>query len=162
MRRRSLIGVGILVLGSALGWGAWAIAQQPSAIRPEPVRPQVTVPAVPNIGAVAPSQVPSELANAPQGIVFIGYRGAYHIIGAGHEGHAMFRDANNQFWAKTLAYYGTSNGYWIVSVNGSPDTFLAFQTTQESSDAPFFKVLIHTPAMVGYSAWDEATRGNVQ
>ena len=57
----------------------------------------------------------------------------------------MFRDANNQFWAKNLTYYGVSNGYWIVSLNGVPDTFLAFQATPTGPDAPFYKVLIHTP-----------------
>ena len=31
----------------------------------------------------------------------------------------MYRDANNQFWANNLTYYGMSNGYWIASVNGA-------------------------------------------
>ena len=99
---------------------------------------------------------------SPQGIVYIGYRGAYHLMSGGHEGHAMFRDADNRFWAKSLTYYGMSNGYWITSVNGVPDTFLAFQATPMSPDAPYFKVLMHTPKMTGYMAWDEATRGNSQ
>lgn len=155
MCRQTLVWVGVLVLGSALGWGAWALGQ-------EQVKVEVTVPAVPNIGTVAPSQAPSELVVAPRGIVYIGYRGAYHVAGGGHEGHAMFRDANNQFWAKSLTYYGMSNGYWVASVNGAPDTFLAFQATPTSSNAPYYRVLIHTPASSGYMAWDEATRGNAQ
>jgi hypothetical protein len=126
------------------------------------VKVEVTVPAVPNIGPVAPSAAPSELAVAPKGVVYIGYRGAYHVIGAGHEGHAMFRDANNQFWANNLSFYGMSNGYWIASVNGAPDTYLAFQATPVNGDAPYYKVLIHTPATTGYAAFDEATRGNAQ
>ena len=73
----------------------------------------------------------------------------------------MYRDANNHFWANNLTYYGMSNGYWIASVNGLPDTFLAFQTTPVSPEAPFFKVLIHTPNTTGYAAWDEATRRNL-
>jgi hypothetical protein len=145
MCRRNFIGVGVLVVGSALGWGAWALGQ-------DRVKVEVTVPAVPSIGAVAPSQAPPELSVAPRGIVYIGYRGAYHVLGGGHEGHAMFRDAENRFWAKSLTYYGMSNGYWIASVNGIPDTFLAFQATPLSPDAPYFKVLIHTPAMTGYMA----------
>jgi hypothetical protein len=155
MRRQSLIWVGVLVVGSALGWGAWALAQPP-------VKVEVTVPAVPNIGTVAPSQAPSELVVAPQGVVYIGYRGAYHVAGGGREGHAMFRDANNQFWAKNLTYYGMSNGYWIASVNGAPDTFLAFQATPTTAEAPYYKVLIHTGAISGYADFDEATRGNAQ
>src|SRR5262245_2504538 len=138
MRRQSLIWTLVLAVGSAVGGGAWALGQ-------ERVKVEVTVPAVPNIGPVTPSRAPSELAEAPRGVVYIGYRGAYHLVGAGHEGHAMYRDANNQFWANTLTYYGVSNGYWITSVNGSPDTFLAFQTTPLKNDAPYFKVLIHTP-----------------
>jgi hypothetical protein len=126
------------------------------------VKVEVSVSAVPNIGTVAPSQAPSELGVAPRGIVYIGYRGAYHITGGGHEGHAMFRDSNNQFWANSLTYYGTSNGYWIASVNGAPDTFLAFQATATSAIAPYFKVLIHTAGTTGYVDWDEATRGNAQ
>jgi hypothetical protein len=126
------------------------------------VKVEVTVPAVPNIGPVTPSQVPGELAVSPRGVVYIGYRGAYHVVGGGREGHAMYRDANNQFWANNLTYYGVSNGYWIASVNDAPDTFLAFQATSTSPDAPFFKVLIHTPNTSGYAAWDEATRGNAQ
>jgi hypothetical protein len=126
------------------------------------VKVEVTVPAVPNIGPVAPSQAPTELASSPQGMVYIGYHGAYHVVSGGHEGHAMYRDANNQFFAHTLTYYGVSNGYWITSVNGIPDTFLAFQATPLSPDAPFFKVLIHTPNTSGYVAWDEATRGTAQ
>ena len=155
MRRRNLTWVGVLVAGSALGWGAWAFGQ-------ERVKVEVTVPAVPNIGPVAPSEAPSELAGSARGVVYIGYRGAYHVLGAGQEGHAMYRDANNQFWANRLTYYGMSNGYWIASVGGVPDTYLAFQATPLSSDAPFFKVLIHTPNTSGYVAWDEATRGNAQ
>ena len=151
MRRRSLIGVGVL----ALGCGAWALAQ-------ERVKVEVTVPAVPNIGPVAPGQAPSELAGSNRGVVYIGYRGAYHVVGSGQEGHAMYRDANNQFWDNNLTFYGMSNGYWIASVNGVPDTYLAFQATPLKADAPFFKVLIHTPRVAGYVAWDEATRGNVQ
>jgi hypothetical protein len=155
MRRRNLTWVGVLVAGSGLGWGAWALGQ-------ERVKVEVTVPAVPNIGPVAPSQAPSELSGSQRGVVYIGYRGAYHVLGAGREGHAMYRDANNQFWANGLTYYGMSNGYWIASLNGVPDTYLAFQATPLSSDAPFFKVLIHTPNTTGYVAWDEATRGNAQ
>ena len=157
MRRRSLIGVGVgvLVVGTALGCGAWALGQ-------ERVKVEVTVPAVPNIGPVSPSETPSDLASSPRGVVYIGYRGAYHILGGGHEGHAMYRDANNRFWANNLTYYGMNNGYWIVSINGVPDTFLAFQATPLSSDAPYYKVLIHTPNTTGYVAWDEATRGNAQ
>jgi len=155
MRRRSLIGVCVLVVGSALGWGAWALGQ-------ERVKVEVTVPAVPNIGTVVPTPAPSELVVSPRGVVYIGFRGSYHVVGGGHEGHAMYRDANNQFWFNKLTYYGTSNGYWIASVNGPPDTFLAFQTTASSPDAPFFKVLIHTPNTSGYVVWDEATRGNAQ
>ena len=155
MGRRSLTRVGVLVVGSALGCGAWALGQ-------ERVKVEVTVPAVPNIGPVAPSQAPSELASSARGVVYIGYRGAYHVAGAGREGHAMYRDADNRFWSNKLTYYGTSNGYWIATVNGIPDTYLAFQATGQSSDAPFFKVLIHTPNTTGYSAWDEATRGNSQ
>jgi hypothetical protein len=49
--------------------------------------------------------------------------------------------------------------HWIASVNGAPDTFLAFQATPTNSDALYFKVLIHTPGTSGYIAWDEATRG---
>jgi hypothetical protein len=155
MRRKSFIWVGVVVVGSALGCGAWALGQ-------ERVKVEVTVPAVPNIGTVAPSQAPSDLGGSSRGVVYIGYRGAYHVQGGGHEGHAMYRDANNQFFANNLTYYGTSNGYWIASVNGVPDTYLAFQTTPASPDAPFFKVLIHTPNTNGYVAWDEATRGNAQ
>jgi hypothetical protein len=153
MRRQSLLWVGVLVVGSALGCGVWALGQ-------DRVRVEVTVPAVPNIGTVAPSPAPSDLAGSSRGVVYIGYRGAYHVLGSGLEGHALYRDANNQFWSNKLTYYGTSNGYWIASVNGIPDTFLAFQTTPVSPDAPFFKVLIHTPNTTGYVSWDEATRGN--
>jgi hypothetical protein len=153
MCRQNLIRVGVLVLGSALGWGAWVFGQ-------EQVKVEVTVPAVPNIGTIAPGQVPQEPTVAPQGIVYIGYRGAYHVPGGGREGHAMFRDADNHFWSKILTYYGATNGYWIASLNGTPGTFLAFQDTPTSPDAPYFKVLIHTPGMTGYAAWDEATRGN--
>jgi hypothetical protein len=155
MRRQSLIRVGVLVVGSAVGCGAWALAQQP-------VKVEVTVPAVPNIGAVVPSTAPSELAGSPRGIVYIGYRGAYHVTSAGHEGRAIYRDADNRFWVNNLTYYGMSNGYWIASVNGIPDTFLAFQANPTTSDAPYYKVLIHTPNTTGYAAWDEATRGNSQ
>jgi hypothetical protein len=155
MRRKSLICLGVLVVGSALGSGAWVLAQ-------DRVKVEVTVPAVPNIGTVAPGQVPSELVGVPRGVVYIGYRGAYHVAGGGREGHAMFRDANNQYWSNSLTYYGTSNGFWIASVNGAPDTFLAFQTTPTNSDAPYFKVMIHTAAITGYAAFDEATRGNAQ
>jgi hypothetical protein len=153
MRRNRFVWGSVLVVSCALGYGVWAFGQ-------DRVKVEVTVPAVPNIGTVAPSQPPSELAGSPRGVVYIGYRGAYHIAGAGHEGHAMFRDANNNFWANNLTYYGMSNGYWIASVNGAPDTFLAFQANRSNSDAPYFKVLIHTPNTTGYSAWDEATRGN--
>jgi len=155
MCRRNAIWVSVLAAGSALAWGAWAPGQ-------ERVRVEVTVPSVPNIGTVAPSQAPQELTVAPQGIVYIGYRGAYHLAGGGRAGEALFRDADNRFWAKSLTYYGMSNGYWIASINGSPDTYLAFQATPLGPDAPYFKVLIHTPAMTGYAAWDEATRGNAQ
>ncbi len=155
MNRHSMIWVGVLVVGSALGCGAWSLAQ-------ERVRVEVTVPAVPSIGIVTPSQTPSELAASPRGVVYVGFRGAYHIVGGGHEGHAIYRDGNNQFWFNNLTYYGMSNGYWIASVNGAPDTYLAFQATPMNADAPFFKVLIHTPNTTGYAAWDEATRGNVQ
>jgi hypothetical protein len=61
-----------------------------------------------------------------------------------------------------LTYYGATNGYWIASVNGLPDTYLAFQSTAPSSDAPYYRVLIHTPNISGYAAFDEATRGNAQ
>ncbi len=155
MCRKHAIWVGVWVLGWALGWGAWSLAQ-------ERVRVEVTVPAVPNIGPVAPGQAPQELTGTPGGMVYIGYRGAYHLAGAGREGYALFRDADNRFWAKSLTYYGMSNGYWIASVNGVPETFLAFQATPTTPDAPYFKVLIHTPAMTGYAAWDEATRGNAR
>jgi len=155
--RRSLIRVGIVAVGTALVWGAWAHGQGQ-----ERVKVEVTVPAVPNIGTVSPGQAPQELALAPRGIVYIGYRGAYHLADGGREGQAMFRDANNRFWARSLTYYGMSNGYWIAAINGVPDTFLAFQATPMGHDAPYFKVLIHTPAMTGYMAWDEATRGNAQ
>jgi hypothetical protein len=87
---------------------AWARGQQTVP----PVKVEVTVPAVPNvpsIGTVVPSQPPSELSVVPRGIVYIGYRGAYHLASAGNEGHAMFRDANNLFWAKNLTYYAMSN-----------------------------------------------------
>jgi hypothetical protein len=143
-------------MSSVVGWGAWALGQQ------QQVKVEVTVPAVPNIGTVTPAQAPTELAPAPRGMVYIGYRGAYHIAGGGREGHAMFRDADNRFWANNLTYYGMSNGYWIASVNGLPDTFLAFQSAPVSSEAPYFKVLIHTPTTSGYASWDEATRGNAQ
>jgi hypothetical protein len=156
MRRQNSIWIGVLVVGSALGCGAWALGQQ------DRVKVEVTVPAVPNIGTVTPSQPPSELAVSPRGVVYLGYRGAYHVVGGGHNGRAMYRDANNQFWSNDLTYYGTSNGYWIASVNGLPDTFLAFQARPTSPDAPYFKVLIHTPNTTGYVAWDEATRGNAQ
>jgi hypothetical protein len=161
MRRQMFMWVGVVVVGSAMGWGAWARGQQLG----QPVKVEVTVPAVPNvptIGTVVPSQPPSELQVAPRGIVYIGYRGAYHLASAGNEGHAMFRDANNQFWAKNLTYYGMSNGYWIASVNGAPDTLLAFQAAPFNSDAPYYKVLIHTRAISGYADFDEATRGNAQ
>jgi hypothetical protein len=161
MPRQTLTWVGVVVIGSAVSWGAWARAQQPG----QPVKIEVTVPAVPNvpnIGTVTPSQPPSELAAVPRGLVYIGYRGSYHVAGAGSEGHAMFRDANNLFWAKNLTYYGMSNCYWIASVNGAPDTFLAFQATPSSGDAPYYKVLIHTRAISGYADFDEATRGNAQ
>ena len=161
MPRQTLTWVGVVVVGSALGWGAWARGQQPA----QPIKVEVTVPAVPNvpsIGAVTPSQPPSELTGVPRGMVYIGYRGAYHLASAGNEGHAMFRDANNLFWAKNLTYYGMSNGYWIASVNGSPDTFLAFQATPMTAEAPYYKVLIHTRAISGYADFDEATRGNAQ
>jgi hypothetical protein len=152
MRRQKLIWVGVLVAGT--GFGAWALGQ-------ERVRVEVTVPAVPNIGVVTPSQPPAELG-ASRGVVYIGYRGAYHIGGSGQEGHALYRDANNQFWSNALTYYGMNNGYWIASINGLPDTYLAFQATPLKVDAPYFKVLIHTPNTNGYVTWDEATRGNVQ
>jgi hypothetical protein len=126
------------------------------------VKVEVTVPAVPNIGAVAPSAAPSELTTAPQGVIYIGSRGAYHIAGGGHEGHAIFRDSDNRFWNNGLTYYGMTNGYWITSINGAPDTFLAFQATSTNPDTPYYKVLIHTPGISGYVAWDEATRGNAQ
>jgi hypothetical protein len=157
MRRPSLIWVGVLLVGSAVACGAWAVAQ-------DRVKVEVTVPAVPNIGTVVPSQTPSvsEVAPAPRGMVYIGYRGAYQVAGGGQTGHCMFRDADNHFWSNNLTYYGMSNGYWIASVNGLPDTFFAFQTTAASPEAPYFKVLIHTPTTSGYSAWDEATRGNAQ
>jgi len=155
MRRQTLLWFGVVVVGSALGCGAWALGQ-------ERVRVEVTVPAVPSIGTVSPSPAPSDLGGSTRGVVYIGYRGAYHVLGGGHEGHATYRDANNQFFANNLTYYGMSNGYWIASVNGLPDTFLAFQTTPLSPEAPFFKVLIHTPNTTGYVAWDEATRGNAQ
>ncbi len=45
MRRQSLISVAVLVLGSALACGAWALGE-------ERVKVEVTVPAVPNIGKV--------------------------------------------------------------------------------------------------------------
>src|SRR5262245_27656176 len=113
MCRRNLIWVGVLAVGSAsLGWGTWALGQ-------ERVKVEVTGPAVPNIGTVTPSQVPQELTVAPRGIVYIGYRGSYHLVSGGHEGHAMFRDADNRFWAKSLTYYGMSNGYWIAAINGA-------------------------------------------
>ena len=51
MVRRNWTGVGVLVAGAALGCGAWALGQ-------ERVKVEVTVPAVPNIGTVAPSQAP--------------------------------------------------------------------------------------------------------
>jgi hypothetical protein len=95
-------------------------------------------------------------------MVYVGYRGAYHVVGGGHEGQAMFRDSNNHYWANSLTYYGVSNGYWIAAVNGASDTFLAFQATPTGTDAPYFKVLIHTPSTAGYVSWDEATRGNAQ
>ena len=155
MRRQTLIWISVVAVSSAFGWGAWALGQ-------DRIRVEVTVPAVPNIGTVAPGQAPSELGSSARGVVYIGYRGSYHVVGSGHEGHAMYRDANNHFWANNLTYYGMSNGYWIASVNGLPDTFLAFQTTPVSPEAPFFKVLIHTPNTTGYAAWDEATRGNAQ
>jgi hypothetical protein len=155
MRRHSWIWAGVLAVGSAFGGGAWVLGQ-------DRVKVEVTVPAVPNIGLVAPSQAPSELAASPRGVMYIGSRGAYLVTGAGHEGRAMYRDANNAFWTNSLTYYGMSNGYWIASVNGAPDTYLAFQATPASSDAPYFKVLIHTPSTTGYVAWDEATRGNAQ
>ena len=63
MPRQTLTWVGVVVMGSALGWGDWARGQQPV----QPVKVEVTVPAVPNvpsIGAVAPSQPPSELTVA--------------------------------------------------------------------------------------------------
>jgi hypothetical protein len=74
MRRQNLTWVSIFVVGSALGWGAWALGQ-------ERVKVEVTVPAVPNIGPVTPSQAPSELMVTPRGKVYIGYRGAYHLAG---------------------------------------------------------------------------------
>ncbi len=154
MLRKRFFWVGVLVVGTGLG-GAWALAQ-------ERVKVEVTVPAVPSIGPVAPSQPPAELTGSNRGVVYIGYRGAYHVVGSGQEGHAMYRDANNQFWDSNLTYYGMSNGYWIASVNGVPDTYLAFQATPLKADAPYYKVLIHTPNTTGYVAWDEATRGNVQ
>jgi hypothetical protein len=154
MRRRNWTGVGVLVVGAALGCGAWALGQ-------ERVKVEVTVPAVPTIGTVAPSPAPVELGSN-RGVVYVGYRGAYHVVGSGQEGHAMYRDANNQFWDNNLTFYGMSNGYWIASVNGVPDTYLAFQATPLKADAPCFKVLIHTPNTAGYVAWDEATRGNAQ
>jgi hypothetical protein len=126
------------------------------------VKVEVTVPAVPNFGTVAPSPAPSELTAASRGIIYIGSRGAYHVAGGGREGHAMFRDSENRFWDNILTYYSMSNGYWITSINGAPDTCLAFQATPTNSDAPYFKVLIHTPGTNGYVAWDEATRGNAQ
>ncbi len=155
MRRQGLVWVGVVAVSSAFGWGAWALGQ-------ERVRTEVTAPAVPNLGTVAPGQSPSELADAPRGKVYIGYRGAYLVAGSGQDGHAIYRDANNQFWANRLRFYGMNNGYWIASVDGASDTFLAFQATPASADAPFFRVLIHTPSTAGYVAWDEATRGNAQ
>ena len=118
------------------------------------------MPAVPNIGPVAPSQAPVGARGSNRGVVYIGYRGAYHVVGSGQEGHAMYRDANNQFWDNNLTFHGISNGYWIASVNGIPDTYLAFQATPLKANVPFFKVLIHTPNTTGYVAWDEATQGN--
>ncbi len=154
MLRKRFFWVSLLVVGTGLG-GAWALAQ-------ERVKVEVTVPAVPSIGPVAPSQPPAELTGSNRGVVYIGYRGAYHVVGSGQEGHAMYRDANNQFWDSNLTYYGMSNGYWIAAINGVPDTYLAFQATPLKADAPYYKVLIHTPNTTGYVAWDEATRGNVQ
>ena len=78
MPRQTLTWVGVVVVGSALGFRAWARGQQPV----QPVKVEVTVPAVPNVpsmGGVAPSQPPSELAGVPRGMVYIGYRGAYHL-----------------------------------------------------------------------------------
>ena len=155
MLRRSLIWVGVLLAGSALGW-------PPRSLGQDRVTVEVTVPAVPNVSNIGPTQPPSELASAPRGIVYIGHRGSYHLAAKGQDGHAMFRDSNNQFWDNSLTYYGTSNGYWIASVNGSPDTFLAFQAAPTDSGAPFYKVLIHTPRITGYTEWDEATRGNAK
>lgn len=158
MCRQNSNWVGVLVAGLALGCGAWALGQGPGRVKVE-----VTVPAVPNIGPVTPGQAPAELTTiTPQGFVYIGYRGAYHLSSGGREGHAMFRDANNLFWARGLTYYGMSNGYWIASLNGVPNTYLAFQAAPAGPDAAYYKVLIHTPTMTGYSAWDEATRGNAQ
>src|SRR4051795_6247516 len=109
MRQQSRLWIGTLVFGSALGCGAWALGQQ------DRVKVEVTVPAVPNIGPIARSQPPSEFAVPNHGVVYVGNRGAYHVVGSGSDGHAMYRDANNQFWASNLTYYGTSNGYWITS-----------------------------------------------
>lgn len=155
MLRKRLIWVGALLAGSALGLPARSFGQ-------DNVKVEVTVPAVPSVGSIGRAQPPSELASAPRGIVYIGHRGSYHIAAQGQEGHAMFRDSNNQFWDNSLTYYGTSNGYWIASVNGSPDTFLAFQATSTNPDSPYYKVLIHTPRITGYAEWDEATRGNAR
>jgi hypothetical protein len=102
------------------------------------------------------------LAGAPRGKIYIGHRGAYLVAGSGHDGHAIYRDANNQFWANRLQYYGMNNGYWIATVEGVSDTYLAFQSSATTADAPYFRVLIHTPATSGYVAWDEATRGDAQ
>jgi hypothetical protein len=155
MRRQSLVWVGVLVLGSAFGGGAWVLGQERSRV-------EVTAPAVPSLNAVAPSPVPSELSDAHRGKVYIGYRGAYLLAGSGKDGHAIYRDANNQFWANRLTYYGMNNGYWIAQVEGVSDTFLAFETRSATSEAPYFKILIHTSSTPGYVAWDEATRGNAQ
>lgn len=151
MRRHSFIWVGVVVMGC----GAWALGQ-------ERVKVEVTVPAVPSIGTVSPGQPPAQLSSSSRGVLYLGYRGAYQVVGGGQEGRAMYRDAENRFWANNLTYYGASNGYWIASVNGIPDTYFAFQATPTSPDAPYYKVLIHTPNTTGYVAWDEATRGNVQ
>ena len=94
MCRRNLVCVGVVMVGSALAWGSWAIGQ-------ERVKVEVTVPAVPNFGTVTPSQAPSELAAAPGGMVYVGSRGAYHVASAGARATQCFATPTTHSGSRT-------------------------------------------------------------
>ena len=168
MRRMSHVMMGVILVGAAIATVP-ARAQQPVAVEPPRTTTTVTsttstisVPVVPELKAnVAPSTTPAELVSVPQGIVYIGRRGAYILTGAGQEGQAIFRDGNNRGFSRGMTYYGASGDYWVASLNGSTNTFFAFQARPTNTHSPFYQVLISTPQTGGtYVGWDEATRSS--